>query len=170
MSGGTTKLALVEKGRVLAVENVFIGGSNELGALESGIAGQALGPAWAVVSGGMATLVIAGIWWVKFPVLRDVDRFERAGQPRRLTHGEPNLAGGKNVEELRWFGDRNRLHGHRQSQHLSRTERVIKERRGRRGRNDRSVALCGREAPSWSDMKFRSPKSVWSDIPRGVSG
>ncbi len=64
------------RGRVLAVENVFIGGSNELGALESGIAGQALGPAWAVASGGVATLVIAGIWWVKFPALRDVDRFE----------------------------------------------------------------------------------------------
>ena len=38
------------RGRVLAVENVFIGGSNELGAFESGVAGQLLGPALAVGS------------------------------------------------------------------------------------------------------------------------
>ena len=74
----------VMRGRVLAVENVFIGGSNELGAWESGVAGQALGPAWAVAGGGMATLVIVGIWWVAFPALRNVDRFEDvavAGRP-----------------------------------------------------------------------------------------
>jgi hypothetical protein len=63
---------------VLAVENVFIGGSNELGAFESGVAGQLLGPAGAVVLGGMATLGIAGTWWTLFPDLRDVDRFPGA--------------------------------------------------------------------------------------------
>ena len=64
------------RGRVLAVENVFIGGSNELGAWESGVAGQAFGPAWAVAGGGLVTLLVAGVWWVAFPVLRDVDRFD----------------------------------------------------------------------------------------------
>jgi hypothetical protein len=64
------------RGRVLAVENVFIGGSNELGAWESGMAGQALGPAWAVAGGGLVTLGIVGFWWLRFPALRDVDRFE----------------------------------------------------------------------------------------------
>ena len=63
------------RGRVLAVENVFIGASNELGAFESGVAGQALGPAPAVLLGGVATLVIAAGWWVLFPALRDVDEF-----------------------------------------------------------------------------------------------
>jgi MFS family permease len=63
------------RGRVLAVENVFIGASNELGAFESGVAGQALGPAPAIVLGGVATLVVAGGWWRLFPALRDVDRF-----------------------------------------------------------------------------------------------
>jgi hypothetical protein len=63
------------RGRVLAVENVFIGGSNELGAFESGVAGQILGPAGAIVLGGTATLAIAGGWWFLFPDLRDVDRF-----------------------------------------------------------------------------------------------
>ena len=64
------------RGRVLAVENIFIGGSNELGAMESGIAGQAFGPAWAIAGGGMITVAIAGTWTIAFPSLRDVDRFE----------------------------------------------------------------------------------------------
>jgi MFS family permease len=63
------------RGRVLAVENVFIGASNELGAFESGVAGQVLGPAGAVVLGGAATLAIAASWGALFPELRHVDRF-----------------------------------------------------------------------------------------------
>jgi MFS family permease len=63
------------RGRVLAGENVFIGASNELGAFESGVAGEALGVSGAVVSGGLATLVVAVVWWFRFPVLRDLDRF-----------------------------------------------------------------------------------------------
>jgi MFS family permease len=64
-----------KRGRVLAVESVFIGASNELGAFESGVAGQFLGSAGAVVLGGAATLVVAGTYWVVFPALRKVDRF-----------------------------------------------------------------------------------------------
>jgi MFS family permease len=64
-----------KRGRVLAVENVFIGASNELGAFESGVAGQLLGPAGAVVLGGAATLAIAVGWGAVFPDLRDVDGF-----------------------------------------------------------------------------------------------
>ncbi len=64
-----------KRGRVLAVENVFIGGSNELGAFESGVAGQILGPSGAIVLGGVATLAVAASWWFLFPDLRRVDRF-----------------------------------------------------------------------------------------------
>jgi MFS family permease len=64
-----------KRGRVLAVETVFIGASNELGAFESGVAGQLLGPAPAVVLGGAATLAIAVSWGRLFPALRAVDRF-----------------------------------------------------------------------------------------------
>ncbi|MBM3729473.1 MAG: MFS transporter [Actinobacteria bacterium] len=64
-----------KRGRVLAVENVFIGASNELGAFESGVASQAVGTAGAVVGGGIATVGIAGLWWLLFPALRRVDRF-----------------------------------------------------------------------------------------------
>ncbi len=63
------------RGRVLAVENVFIGGSNELGAFESGVAGQLLGAPGAIVVGGVATVAIAAGWWFAFPDLRDVDEF-----------------------------------------------------------------------------------------------
>ena len=68
-----------KRGRVMAVESVFIGASNELGAFESGVAGQILGPSGAIVLGGVATLTIAGAWWVLFPDLRDVDQFPAAG-------------------------------------------------------------------------------------------
>ena len=64
-----------KRGRVLAVEMVFIGASNELGAFESGVAGQLLGPAAAVVLGGAATVGIAAAWASLFPAFRDVDRF-----------------------------------------------------------------------------------------------
>lgn len=64
------------RGRVLAVENVFIGASNELGAFESGVAGQLLGAPGAIVLGGAATLVVVFIWWFGFPSLRRMDRFD----------------------------------------------------------------------------------------------
>ena len=64
-----------KRGRVLAVENVFIGASNELGAFESGVTGQLIGPSGAIVLGGAATLAVAAAWWTLFPALRDVDGF-----------------------------------------------------------------------------------------------
>ena len=65
-----------KRGRVLAVENVFIGASNELGAFESGIVAQAIGLPATVIGGGLGTLAVVGVWSVKFPALRNVDRFE----------------------------------------------------------------------------------------------
>jgi MFS family permease len=67
-----------KRGRVLAVEGVFIGASNELGAFESGVVGQLLGPASAVALGGIGTLGVAALWWFCFPALRDVDHFPAA--------------------------------------------------------------------------------------------
>ena len=69
------------RGRVLAVENVFIGGSNELGAFESGVTAAAFGLAPAVVIGGIGTLVVVAIGWVVFPGLRNVDRFADVRPP-----------------------------------------------------------------------------------------
>jgi predicted MFS family arabinose efflux permease len=64
------------RGRVMAVENVFIGASNELGAFESGVASTLLGVGPAVVLGGALTLGVVGVWWLLFPPLRDIDRFD----------------------------------------------------------------------------------------------
>jgi MFS family permease len=69
------------RGRVLAVENVFIGASNELGAFESGVAGQLIGPSGAIVLGGMATLAIALAWTRLFPSIRRIDRFPTTAGP-----------------------------------------------------------------------------------------
>lgn len=65
-----------ERGRVLAVEAVFIGASNELGAFESGEVAHHFGTVTSIVSGGILTLVVVLVWWVVFPALRNVDRFE----------------------------------------------------------------------------------------------
>jgi MFS family permease len=65
-----------KRGRVSAVENVFIGASNELGAFESGAVSNLVGAQATVVGGGIATIALAGAWWVAFPTLRNVDKFE----------------------------------------------------------------------------------------------
>jgi MFS family permease len=64
------------RGRVNAVEMVFISASNELGAFESGVAAALIGAVPAVVVGGMATIAIAALWWRAFPALRNVDRLD----------------------------------------------------------------------------------------------
>jgi MFS family permease len=64
------------RGRVLAVESVFIGASNELGAAESGFAAALIGTVAAIVSGGLITIGIVGVWWVVFRPLTKVNRFD----------------------------------------------------------------------------------------------
>ena len=64
------------RGRVSAVERVFVGASNELGAFESGVAAALLGVAPAIILGGIASIGIAALWSWRFPALRNVDRFE----------------------------------------------------------------------------------------------
>ena len=64
------------RGRVTAVEMVFISASNELGAFESGVAAALIGAVPAVVVGGVATIVVAGVWWRLFPSLARVDRLD----------------------------------------------------------------------------------------------
>jgi MFS family permease len=69
------------RGRVSAVNSVFIGASNELGEFESGVTASWWGTVPAVVVGGAATLVVTGLWMRLFPVLRDLDRFPGAAEP-----------------------------------------------------------------------------------------
>jgi presenilin-like A22 family membrane protease len=64
------------RGRVSAVNMLFIGASNELGEFESGTTAALLGTVPAVVIGGLGTLVVVALWMRFFPALRSVDRFE----------------------------------------------------------------------------------------------
>jgi MFS family permease len=61
------------RGRVSAVNMVFIGASNEIGQFESGITAQWFGTAPAVVLGGFGTIAIVLLWARLFPTLRKVD-------------------------------------------------------------------------------------------------
>lgn len=62
------------RGRVSAISMLFIGASNELGEVESGVTAQWFGTVPAVVLGGIGTLVIVVVWSWLFPSLRRVDR------------------------------------------------------------------------------------------------
>ncbi len=62
------------RGRVSAVNMVFIGASNELGEFESGVLAQGVGAVASVVLGGIGTLVVVAIWAWRFPDLRRVAR------------------------------------------------------------------------------------------------
>jgi MFS family permease len=65
------------RGRVNAVDMIFIGASNELGEFESGLAAQWLGAVPSVVLGGVGTLLIVAAWAWMFPELRKADQLTR---------------------------------------------------------------------------------------------
>jgi MFS family permease len=69
------------RGRVSAVNMLFIGASNELGEFESGVTAQLLGVVRSVVVGGIGSCVIVFVWAWLFPELRDVDRLDGASSP-----------------------------------------------------------------------------------------
>jgi predicted MFS family arabinose efflux permease len=64
------------RGRVSAVNMVFIGASNELGEFESGLTAQWLGAVPAVIVGGLGTLAVVALWAWRFPELRRIHRLE----------------------------------------------------------------------------------------------
>jgi hypothetical protein len=65
------------RGRVNAVESVFISASNELGAFESGVAAALVGAVPAVVIGGSLTIAAALLWPRLFPAMARIDRLEQ---------------------------------------------------------------------------------------------
>ena len=62
------------RGRVSAINSVFIGASNQLGEFESGATAAVLGPVGSVVLGGVGTLLVAAAWLRYFPDLAQRDR------------------------------------------------------------------------------------------------
>ena len=65
------------RGRVTAVEMIFIGASNELGEFESGVTAHWFGTVPAVILGGIGSLLVTGLWAYAFPDLRRADRFTK---------------------------------------------------------------------------------------------
>jgi MFS family permease len=64
------------RGRVSAVNMVFIGASNEVGQFESGLTAQWLGTVPAVVLGGIGTMAVVALWSWLFPSIRKLDKLE----------------------------------------------------------------------------------------------
>ena len=61
------------RGRVSAINGIFIGSSNELGAFESGFAAKLMGLVPSVIFGGLMTLTVVGITAKLAPKLRDLE-------------------------------------------------------------------------------------------------
>ncbi|WP_408647899.1 MFS transporter [Xenophilus arseniciresistens] len=70
------------RGRVSAVNGIFIGASNQLGEFESGATAALLGPVGSVVAGGMGTVAVALAWFRLFPALAQRDRLSAPPAPR----------------------------------------------------------------------------------------
>ena len=64
------------RGRVSAVNMLFIGSSNQLGEFESGMLASLIGPVEAVVLGGVGTIAVTLLWMRLFPGLRRLDRLD----------------------------------------------------------------------------------------------
>ncbi len=69
------------RGRVSAVNSMFVGTSNQLGEFESGLTASLFGTVPAVVLGGVGTVAVAILWSRLFPGLRDVDDLAKAHVP-----------------------------------------------------------------------------------------
>lgn len=65
------------RGRVSAVNAVFVGASNELGEFRAGVVAAWIGAVWAVSLGGVGTIAIAGVWSQLFPDLRKARHINR---------------------------------------------------------------------------------------------
>jgi len=64
------------RGRVGAVNHLFINASNQLGQFESGVTAALFGAMPAAVLGGVGTIAVALLWMKLFPTLRSVERLE----------------------------------------------------------------------------------------------
>jgi hypothetical protein len=69
------------RGRVNAVDMIFIGASNELGQFESGLTAGWFGTVPAVILGGIGTLVVTALWAWWFPALRRAENFTSDADP-----------------------------------------------------------------------------------------
>jgi MFS family permease len=68
------------RGRVNAVNGLFVGASNELGEMRAGAMAAVIGAVPAVVVGGAGTIIVAGLWAYAFPALRKIRYLDRRGE------------------------------------------------------------------------------------------
>jgi len=78
------------RGRVSAVNSLFIGTSNQLGEFESGVTASLFGTVPATVLGGIGTMVVCLLWTRFFPQLLAIDRLDR---PRAKANPQDSPAG-----------------------------------------------------------------------------
>ena len=80
------------RGRVSAVNSLFIGASNELGAFESGLTAQWWGAVRATILGGLGALVVSGLWAVIFPSMSSIDELTADALRPQATASKPKAA------------------------------------------------------------------------------
>jgi MFS family permease len=83
------------RGRVSAVNSLFVGASNELGEFESGLTAHWWGAVRATIFGGVGSLMVAGVWATLFPDLRRADELTSAallGRPKTGAEPAPEAA------------------------------------------------------------------------------
>lgn len=73
-----------KRGRVSAINYLFVGSSNTLGEFRAGVNADWFGAVASVVIGGIGSLLIAGAWMGLFPDLRRIDRFQPADEKQKL--------------------------------------------------------------------------------------
>ncbi|MDE3149807.1 MAG: MFS transporter [Acidobacteriota bacterium] len=81
------------RGRVSAVNSLFVGASNELGEFESGLTAQWWGAVPATVIGGLGSLAVAGLWAVLFPSLRRADELTAESLREHVPSAQETLLG-----------------------------------------------------------------------------
>jgi MFS family permease len=74
-----------KRGRVSAINYLFVGSSNTLGEFESGLIAAWLGAVPSVVIGGLGSLLVAAVWMMLFPDLRRIDKYEPADRGQERT-------------------------------------------------------------------------------------
>jgi hypothetical protein len=81
------------RGRVSAVNSLFVGASNELGEFESGLTAQWWGAVRATVIGGLGALAVAGLWATIFPSLRKADELNAKSLRAHVPAAQEILSG-----------------------------------------------------------------------------
>ncbi len=81
------------RGRVSAVNSLFVGASNELGEFESGLTAQWWGTVPATVIGGLGSLAVAALWVMLFPSLRNADKLTAESLREHIPAAQEILSG-----------------------------------------------------------------------------